>query len=561
MKEKVVVIYSGGMDSFTLINLVAQQGYDVFALSFNYGQRHKKELEYAAEVCNQLNINHKIVDVQIINDLVQGSALTTGKIKVPEGHYADPNMKLTVVPNRNMIMLSLAIGYAVSIGATKVFYGAHAGDHAVYMDCRPEFVDAMKKAARIANYESVEIEAPFLYIDKGAILKIGLGMDLDYSKTWTCYNGREKACGRCGSCIMESQKVLMSNSTWKNIEDVKIGDTIKTFNEHTFNYEIATVLDVLDQGIGNVYKHSTADDSHFLYMTQDHEITCANKGKNKIGWRELQQLRRKDAKYYTYIWDQTYSIKDIKSYCRGYLLGLVDSDGNIDRGISVYQKDEEVLNEFIALYDKIVSPTKMTILERGSVSCVHGGYAPKFIQETMFNSDDNDYLLGYIAGFIIGDGCIRYVEGSQSVNCFISQRADNFDILSKVKNALNVLNIEYTECTELNKGENMFREDGVMMTTISFRKCWRIPFVFGGQKRNKIQQILSDHYDIKRLNKTILNRFDQKDVIQDVHLWDLKTTSGTYICEGFVVHNCNERLEAFAENNTIDPLKYENSGS
>ena len=199
MAEKVVVIYSGGMDSFTVLNRALKDGKKVYALSFDYGQRHVKELECAASVCKSLKIDHKIIDISSINQLLAGSSLTDD-IEIPEGHYESENMKSTVVPNRNMILLSLAVGYAVSVGAAQVYYGAHSGDHAIYPDCRPEFVQKMNEVCQIANYESVEIFSPYLAVNKAAILANGLDMGLDYSDTWTCYNGRTKACGKCGSC-------------------------------------------------------------------------------------------------------------------------------------------------------------------------------------------------------------------------------------------------------------------------------------------------------------------------------------------------------------------------
>jgi 7-cyano-7-deazaguanine synthase len=197
---KVVVIYSGGMDSFTVLHHAVQQGHEVYALSFNYGQRHVRELDAAATVCQQLDIPHKVVDITAINSLLAGSSLTSD-IDIPEGHYAEASMQSTVVPNRNMILLSLAIGYAVSIGAEAVYYGAHSGDHAIYPDCRPEFVEKMNAVSLIANYEPIRIEVPYLRNDKAEILADGLRMNLDYSQTWTCYNGRDKACGKCGACV------------------------------------------------------------------------------------------------------------------------------------------------------------------------------------------------------------------------------------------------------------------------------------------------------------------------------------------------------------------------
>jgi len=197
--KKAVVIYSGGMDSFTVLHKALREGYEVHALSFDYGQRHKKELDFANAVCKQLQISHKIVDITAINQLLQGSSLTSD-IAIPEGEYSVENMKSTVVPNRNMILLSLATGYAISLKAGAVFYGAHHDDSAVYPDCRPEFVHAVNEVTQIADWNPVEIVAPYLNASKSDILKDGLAMDLDYSQTWTCYNGREKACGLCGAC-------------------------------------------------------------------------------------------------------------------------------------------------------------------------------------------------------------------------------------------------------------------------------------------------------------------------------------------------------------------------
>lgn len=200
MTDTVVVIYSGGMDSFTLLHLARARGFNVHALSFNYGQRHVRELGAASAVCQAEGIAHKVIDIRAMNEVMAGSSLTSD-IDIPQGHYQEDSMKSTVVPNRNMILLSLATGYAVTVGAQAVWYGAHGGDHAIYPDCRPEFVEKMDAVCRVANYQPVAIEAPFMRLDKAEILAEGLKLGLDYSQTWTCYNGREQACGVCGSCV------------------------------------------------------------------------------------------------------------------------------------------------------------------------------------------------------------------------------------------------------------------------------------------------------------------------------------------------------------------------
>lgn len=211
-----VVIYSGGMDSFTVLHKAIRAGMNVYALSFDYGQRHSKELEYAANACKKLAIRHETVDISSASKLLTSSLLTT-EDDIPEADYAEDNMKSTFVPNRNMIMLSLAIGYAVSLKAPAVWYGAHSGDHDIYPDCRPEFVHAMNQVSQIANYDPVTVVAPYLTQSKADILQDGLTMGLDYSETWTCYNGQELACGRCSAC-RERLQAFAINKTLDPIE-------------------------------------------------------------------------------------------------------------------------------------------------------------------------------------------------------------------------------------------------------------------------------------------------------------------------------------------------------
>src|SRR3990167_1076519 len=186
---KTIIIFSGGMDSTTLLYKLLKEGKEVQALSFDYGQRHLKELDFAKVTCEKLGVPHKRVNLSFLKELLYNSALT-GDIDIPEGHYEDESMKLTVVPNRNMIMASIAIGYAVNVNADEVALGVHAGDHAIYPDCRPEFVFALRKIAEIANFKPIEIYAPFLFIDKGDIAILGKELGVDYSNTWTCYKGQ-----------------------------------------------------------------------------------------------------------------------------------------------------------------------------------------------------------------------------------------------------------------------------------------------------------------------------------------------------------------------------------
>ena len=198
-KKKTVAVVSGGMDSVTMLHKLHAEGHELQAISFNYGQRHSKELDLAKENADILGIPHTLVDMKFLGQLACNSALT-GDINVPEGHYADENMKLTVVPNRNMIMASLAIAKAVNDNFNGIAMGIHSGDHAIYPDCRPEFASALRTISLVANYQPIELYSPYLYSDKTGIIKDGLEVGVDYAKTWTCYKGDKIACGVCGSC-------------------------------------------------------------------------------------------------------------------------------------------------------------------------------------------------------------------------------------------------------------------------------------------------------------------------------------------------------------------------
>jgi len=197
---KAVIILSGGVDSTTLLYDIIDDFDEVLALTFNYNQKHSKEIEFAKRTCQKLGIEQKIIDLPILGEIAP-SSLTRENIEVPEGHYEDENMKQTVVPNRNMVMLSLATSYAIGKKAHYLFYGAHAGDHTIYPDCRKEFVDAMKGAIKLSDWTEIRLRTPFIKMNKGDIVELGKELGVDYSLTWTCYKGEKKACGKCGSCI------------------------------------------------------------------------------------------------------------------------------------------------------------------------------------------------------------------------------------------------------------------------------------------------------------------------------------------------------------------------
>ena len=196
---KALLILSGGVDSTTLLYDLLNQGYEVEAVTFDYNQKHRKEIECARKTCIKLKVTHKILDLNILNDIAP-SSLTRREIKVPEGRYDEESMKSTVVPNRNMIFLSLAAARAISKEIPHLFYAAHSGDHAIYPDCRPVFVSAMETALHLCDWHDLTLHAPYLHLSKADIVRIGINLGVDYADTWTCYRGEDRPCGKCGAC-------------------------------------------------------------------------------------------------------------------------------------------------------------------------------------------------------------------------------------------------------------------------------------------------------------------------------------------------------------------------
>lgn len=198
MKENLIIV-SGGMDSITLLNEYKDE--IAMAVTFDYGSNHaKKEIPMAKLHCERLGIKHIIIPLAFVHDYFK-SSLLEGADAIPEGHYADENMKSTVVPFRNGIMLSIACGIAESNGLKKVMIANHAGDHAIYPDCRTEFITAMSVAMNLGTYEGISIVAPYSDITKTDIARHGKEIGLNYAETWSCYKGGEKHCGKCGTCV------------------------------------------------------------------------------------------------------------------------------------------------------------------------------------------------------------------------------------------------------------------------------------------------------------------------------------------------------------------------
>lgn len=199
---KTLVICSGGLDSVSLAHKVAAEHELAGLLSFDYGQRHRKELGFAAACAARLEVPHRIIDIREIGRSLSGSALTDD-VDVPDGHYAEDTMKVTVVPNRNAIMLAIAFGVAAAQKANAVATAVHGGDHFIYPDCRPGFINAFQTMQNHAldGYADLRLYAPYVNISKADIVADGARRNTPFAQTWSCYKGEERHCGRCGTCV------------------------------------------------------------------------------------------------------------------------------------------------------------------------------------------------------------------------------------------------------------------------------------------------------------------------------------------------------------------------
>ena len=202
--KRAIAVVSGGLDSVTLAYWLRAQGYALHLLGFDYGQRHKRELAGARMCADDLSAELSVVDLSGLKPLLKGSALTDD-IAMPHGHYAAPSMSATIVPNRNAIFLSIAYAAAIAENAQAVAIGVHGGDHFIYPDCRPDFIQSFAAMQKLAvagcGDANLQLLAPFLDKTKSDIVRIGAELGVPFEKTWSCYEGGALHCGQCGTCI------------------------------------------------------------------------------------------------------------------------------------------------------------------------------------------------------------------------------------------------------------------------------------------------------------------------------------------------------------------------
>ncbi|WP_433496783.1 7-cyano-7-deazaguanine synthase QueC [Sphaerimonospora sp. CA-214678] len=210
-----VVVASGGLDSTTLAYWLAANGARrLTLLGIDYGQRHSVELAYLIGTAQALNAAYVKLDLPALAVLTPGSALTGNRVPMPRGHYTDASMSATVVPNRNALFLDLAVALAMTDKADAVAFGAHAGDHPIYPDCRPGFVEAYRRMVAQANEgiaaEGFQVLAPFIEMTKADVVRLGAALGVPFGRTWSCYLGGRKHCGRCGTCTERKEAFALA---------------------------------------------------------------------------------------------------------------------------------------------------------------------------------------------------------------------------------------------------------------------------------------------------------------------------------------------------------------
>lgn len=207
---RVVVLCSGGMDSVTALYWAARAHTVTAVLSFDYGSKHNpRELPFAAEHAARLGARHEAIALEFINRLFASALLQQGGA-IPDGHYEDASMRQTVVPFRNAILLSIACGFAESVGAEALVIAAHGGDHAIYPDCREEFMHAMGAAMQSGTYAGIQLLRPFIAMNKAQIAAEGARLGVDFARTWSCYKGGAVHCGTCGTCVERREAFVLA---------------------------------------------------------------------------------------------------------------------------------------------------------------------------------------------------------------------------------------------------------------------------------------------------------------------------------------------------------------
>lgn len=564
-KDKVVIALSGGMDSATLLGVLLSENKDVFCCLFRYPSKHNT-YEYKSAVSlieyyqkRGYNVVGKIFDLSQVFNSFESNLLKAGG-DIPEGHYEHENMKLTVVPGRNSIFTTVLAGYAESIGASKIYLGVHSGDHAVYPDCRANFIMSIGETVKLSSGGKVEVLAPFLDDYKADILRKGYELGVPYELTRTCYKDQEESCGKC---VDKDTLVTMFDFTQKKIKDIVIGDAIVGVSGSPKQFVKSIVTNVIDQGIKETITIKN-ELGQLLTLTPDHECLAVTSSSNNTEFRRVDKILQ--SKYST-MYGFGVTIQNTE-FIDGWMAGYLTNDARI---YDVPNANSSHYSMLRCLCQDKIERRQVRLLLRKAGICTHSykhhTNEGAFKGFAIYKSDDilnikslqldniNDinsrslqFLKGWVAGSLDADGyydsnSIRYYK---SVNNKL-----HLDILEAILTKLHVpynIQVDSSKQEMLGKVVN-FSDINILVMSKQFAG------LFPTMLSKRISQFWKHPMFIiqKQLNVTKVSEGTH-------HVFDISTTTANFLANGMVVHNCGsctERLEAFELIGKKDPIKYE----
>lgn len=560
---KALVLNSGGVDSTTCVALAIEKygKENVVTATLYYGQRHDKELECARKVAEYYGVRHIEEDISCVMKYAGDvcSLMKDSKTEIPDKSYAEQIAENgegrvgTYVPFRNGLLLSIATAYADSLFPNQdavVVYGAHADDAAgqAYADCSPAFADAMDNAISIGTYGRIHVWRPLINLNKAGVVAEGLRLKVPYELTWSCYKGGEKACGTCGTCIAEGTPVIMADGTQKAIETLKPGDMVWSMDEETGRARASKVLNVVCQGEKPV--HTIGG----IRMTDDHRVYVRSAG-SVPSFREVSTLKRADAEYFGYVFPKEFLFEeDDEQFALGYLRGFAEGDGHIgERGVFTCQDSKDVLDEFWALYDKHVAPTKCNVHwdPKREIFIGSGGYGPVFAEKTAY-SDNPSYLRGYLNGMLIAEGCGAYNPSNKSFAYVLSQSTSaNPEKCEMIDKAFVAYGMDVTMWEDKSFG---FKAGGSAMRHWRFTQPWRVALRYGASKRADLFTRIFEKGVSMHMDQITLEHYPNP--AGSAIVWDIETEGHTFFAGALLVHNCIDRKAAFEANGVKDPIEY-----
>lgn len=560
---KALVLNSGGVDSTTCVALAIEKygKENVVTATLYYGQRHDKELECARKVAEHYGVRHIEEDISCVMKYAGDvcSLMKDSKTEIPDKSYAEQIAENgegrvgTYVPFRNGLLLSIATAYADSLFPGQdavVVYGAHADDAAgqAYADCSPAFADAMDNAISIGTYGRIHVWRPLIHLNKAGVVAEGLRLKVPYELTWSCYKGGEKACGTCGTCIAEGTPVIMADGTQKAIETLKPGDMVWSMDEETGRARASKVLNVVCQGEKPV--HTIGG----IRMTDDHRVYVRSAG-SVPSFREVSTLKRADAEYFGYVFPKEFLFEeDDEQFALGYLRGFAEGDGHIgERGVFTCQDSKDVLDEFWALYDKHVAPTKCNVHwdPKREIFIGSGGYGPVFAEKTAY-SDNPSYLRGYLNGMLIAEGCGAYNPSNKSFAYVLSQSTSaNPEKCEMIDKAFVAYGMDVTMWEDKSFG---FKAGGSAMRHWRFTQPWRVALRYGASKRADLFTRIFEKGVSMHMDQITLEHYPNP--AGSAIVWDIETEGHTFFAGALLVHNCIDRKAAFEANGVKDPIEY-----